>query len=414
MKKPCIAIVSFPGNNCEVESIRAIKESEMKAAFIKWNDDPKKISEQKFDGYFLPGGFSYEDRGRSGMIAARQPIMDFLRDEAAKGKVIIGNCNGAQILVESGLIPLGKGLQMSLARNALMSGQNARMTGFLSRWIWIRRSCDAPRCATSNWEGVMHLPIAHGEGRFTTEDKDLIAELKRKRQIAFSYCDAEGNVSVDPDITPNGSMEAIAGICNPEGNVVALMPHPERTQSGKPYFDSVREWIAAGRGKPASMQKPAPKKHLIGQHASRGLEIFIDTIIVNNEERTLEQALHRLLPAAKLKQWKYRAEPEGDVRSILSDITFFNANKERAFIRRNGQLFQWNAEKKEERALPGHQTHNLFGGTALLRKELPEPAEETEHGICYVCSDADESALDRSDVQEIFANPHASSLERLH
>src|SRR5262245_49686190 len=138
MDAPTIAVISFPGNNCEVESLRAIARNGMKARYVRWNEDPKTLS--GIDGYFLPGGFSYEDRGRSGMVAARQPIMDFLRDEAAAGKVIIGNCNGAQILVESGLIPNGKGLQMSLARNAIRKGNTWEGAGFLNEWVWIRPS----------------------------------------------------------------------------------------------------------------------------------------------------------------------------------------------------------------------------------------------------------------------------------
>src|SRR3990167_3928274 len=103
MKKPLVAVFSFPGNNCEVESLRAIKESGMDTLFFRWNEDRSKLKD--VDGYFIPGGFSYEYRGRSGMVAARDPLMEFIGQEAEAGKVVIGNCNGAQILIESGLVP---------------------------------------------------------------------------------------------------------------------------------------------------------------------------------------------------------------------------------------------------------------------------------------------------------------------
>ncbi|MEK7122568.1 MAG: phosphoribosylformylglycinamidine synthase I, partial [Patescibacteria group bacterium] len=237
MSRPRIAVISFPGNNCEVESLRALKQAGMEAMFFRWNEDRSKLKD--VDGYFIPGGFSYEDRGRSGMVAARDPLMEFIGQEAENGKVVIGNCNGAQILIESGLVPIGKHLDMSLARNVVAGAA----VGFLSEWVWITPACKVDRCVTSGWSGTMHLPIAHGEGRFTTRDKDLLEELKKNDQIAFRYCDEEGKASEDPMITLNGAVYAIAGICNPAGNVVALMPHPERTPNGTPYFAAMKKWI---------------------------------------------------------------------------------------------------------------------------------------------------------------------------
>ena len=234
---PTIAVISFPGTNCEVESLRAIRRNGMDAIHFRWNAAKEKLKDT--DGYFLPGGFSYEDRGRSGMIAAHDPLIEFLREESHRDKVIIGHCNGAQILVESGLIPLDKGLRMALAKNKLHESQIAN---FLNQWIWMKPTCVPNRCAVSDWEEVMQVPIAHGEGRFTTRDKDLIKELRKNDQIAFKYCDKDGKVSEESN--PNGSIESIAGICNPMGNVIALMPHPERTSNGDPYFLSLKAWLS--------------------------------------------------------------------------------------------------------------------------------------------------------------------------
>ncbi|MBI3336513.1 phosphoribosylformylglycinamidine synthase I [Candidatus Peregrinibacteria bacterium] len=236
-----IAVISFPGTNCEIESLRAIRRAGMEAVNLRWNAAPRSDAlASTIGGYFLPGGFSYEDRGRSGMIAAHDPLLDFLREESQRGKVIIGHCNGAQILVESGLIPLDKGLRMALAKNKI-SNAECRISNFLNKWVWIIPTCSKNRCAVSEWRGTMHVPIAHGEGRFTTRDKDLIKELEENDQIAFRYCDENGAISEESN--PNGSIESIAGICNPMGNVIALMPHPERTINGDPYFCSLNTWL---------------------------------------------------------------------------------------------------------------------------------------------------------------------------
>ena len=153
MKTPVSAVVSFPGNNCEVESMRALALSGIEPLFFRWNDDRAKLRD--VDGYFIPGGFSYEDRGRSGMVAGRDSLMEHIGREAQEGKVVIGNCNGAQILVESGLIPLDHSLRMSLARNAITENGTPRSPGFLSTWVWITPACPEDRCCTSHWTGAM-------------------------------------------------------------------------------------------------------------------------------------------------------------------------------------------------------------------------------------------------------------------
>ncbi len=417
MKKPTIAVISFPGNNCEVESMRAVREAGMTPVFFRWNDDRAKL--QDVDGYFLVGGFSYEDRGRSGMVAGRDSLMDFIGRESEAGKVVIGNCNGAQILVESGLIPLGGDLQMSLARNAIAEGNGFHATGFLSEWIWMTPTCDKDRCATSAWEGAMHLPIAHGEGRFTTKDKDLIAELRQNNQIAFSYCDEKGKVSVDPMITPNGSHYAIAGICNAQGNVIAIMPHPERTPHGAAYFSSLKNWIESGK-KTASI--PVTKHatpHNVPKRKGDGLEIFIESIIVNNEERTVEAVARKYAPHLQLKQYRYFSLSHQNPRAVLDDLTLFNANKERAVIRQNGKLMGWDASRKEATQLAEQKAEQFSQGTLYLRRDEPDTGatslgEGSMTGVCYaVGGQLDEQALSQSLLLTVFYNPHASTLELL-
>ncbi|MFA6523007.1 MAG: phosphoribosylformylglycinamidine synthase subunit PurQ [Candidatus Peribacteraceae bacterium] len=426
MSKPTIAVVSFPGNNCEFESLRAIARSGMTPMFFRWNEDRAKLKD--VDGYFLVGGFSYEDRGRSGMVAARDPLMEFIGQEAEAGKVVIGNCNGAQILVESGLIPLDHELQMSLARNVIHTKEGFESPGFMSEWVWIKPGCGKDRCATSDWgetargerSRTMHLPIAHGEGRFITEDADVIAQLKKDRQLAFQYCDAAGNVSEDPAMTPNGSMFALAGVCNPAGNVIALMPHPERTNNGKPYFDSMRVWIETkGRtARAASKTTPAGKAEPLNVRSAQGIEIFIDTIIVNNEERTVEQTAKKFAPALKLKQWKYLMTKDREPTEILSDLSVFNANKERAYVRRGTKLYRWDATTKCEDPLTDAKKREIFSGVSILRRDLPDTGSDSlgrggESGICYTVTGVSEAGLRTQRLLEVFGNPHASTLEKM-
>jgi len=409
MNKPKIAIVSFPGNNCEVESIRAIRNNGMEPVFFRWNDDVSKLKD--IDGYFIPGGFSYEDRGRAGMVAARDPLLQHIKDEASKGKVVIGNCNGAQILVESGLIPNSEGLAMSLAKNVV----NGNATGFINEWIWVTPHCDKSRCATSNWEGSMHIPLAHGEGRFTTKDAALWQKLVDNNQIAFVYCDEEGNTASTNTLNPNGSEMSAAGLCNPEGNVVALMPHPERTPLGDAYFASVKTWIDNHPARDESTVVKSNNTKIVNLQTreASGTEIFIETIIVNNEERTVEQAAKREKSGISIKQLRYIQLPSDTARDVLTTITHFNPNKETAYIRRGDSFMKWNADTKQEQ----HQ-ESILDGIALLRRDEPDTdaqniAEGAQSGICYVCSGVSLEDVSEESVLNIFGNPHASTINRL-
>lgn len=418
--RPRIAIPSFPGSNGEVDNVKTLKRCGFDCFIFRWNDSLEKLHD--VDGYFFGAGFSYEDRGRSGMVAARDPLFRHMHEEALRGKVIIGNCNGAQVLVESGLIPLGDGLRMSLARNAIrVPGGQWHSPGFLNEWVWITPSCATDRCATSGWTGAMHIPIAHGEGRFVTRDPDLIAELRSKHQIAFQYCDAKGVVSSEPPITPNGSTMGIAGICNPEGNVVALMPHPERTEYGDPYFVSARRWIERYRDTrplpcsepaPSRQQHPAPPLQSLPIHQSLPVEIFIDTIITNNEERTVEQAARRIEPSLRLKQYAYIGLQSDRSSELLGSLLFFNPQKQIAYVRKQGLFFRWNSEAKSLRPMQ----RSIFTGVQLLRRDQPDTSGESlggETGVCYDCSTLSDTAPIRSDLCDVFANIHASILERM-
>lgn len=412
-RKPRIALPIFPGSNGEVDNLRTLRRCGFDAFLFRWNEDRSALDD--CDGYFFGAGFSYEDRGRSGMVAARDPLFQFLTQEAEKGKVIIGNCNGAQMLIESGLIPLGDGVRMALAHNAVKHESEWEMTGFLNEWVWITPLCDQDRCATSHWTGTMHIPIAHGEGRFVTKDRDLIETLKQGNQLAFAYCSESGEVSENPPITPNGSLLGIAGICNPTGNVVALMPHPERTPLGDAYFLSIHEWLKRGV-RPAQKRKESvgTVQRNIPLLSSNGPEVFIETIITNNEEKTVEKALASSAPSVRLKQYRYFSLMTDTPQRLLGTLSYFNPNKERAYMRKAHAFYRWHPERSEF----SRCDQPILCGISFVRFDEPEPqgvslGTTNRTGVCYDCRNIGETDAQSSSFLEVLSNPHSSTLTRI-
>jgi phosphoribosylformylglycinamidine synthase I len=223
--KTKVAVIMFPGNNCEEETRRACIASGMDAVILRWNT---KEDLKKYDGFVLPGGWSYEDRIRAGVIASKDSILKTVKEQSVKGKPVFGICNGAQVLIETGMIPgIRDEVQMALAQN-----MNSFVSGFYCTWVYVKNCVEGDRCAFTRFmkrDDVIPIPIAHGEGRFTTRETGLLKKLEEKNQIVLRYCDAKGATPDKFPVNPNGSMDNIAGVCNPEGNVMAMMPHPERS-----------------------------------------------------------------------------------------------------------------------------------------------------------------------------------------
>lgn len=218
-----IAVIWFPGQNCENETKLAVESAGMDCDIIRWNT---KEDINVYDGFIIPGGWSYEDRIRAGVISAKDPLMLKIKEQARLGKPVLGICNGCQVLIESGLIPgLVDKVQMALAPNI-----NPFMSGFYCTWVKIKNAAENKNAFNEFYEkgDIIDIPIAHGEGRFVTKDESLIGELEKNGQILFKYCDEEGKETNEFPVNPNGSVNNIAGITNKEGNVLAMMPHPER------------------------------------------------------------------------------------------------------------------------------------------------------------------------------------------
>jgi phosphoribosylformylglycinamidine synthase len=255
---PRIALLQFPGSNCEFETKRAAEASGVRVDVFRWNRDAELL--RPYDGYVIGGGFSYQDRVRAGAIATKEPIVRTLVEEVRKGKPCLGICNGAQVLVESGLIPgVHPGdVEMALAYNR--PDPAGRISYYCCRWVYLRHSAERGRCMLTTAfaaDQVWPVPLSHGEGRYTTREAGLFETLLANDQVVFRYCSADGEIDEGPDVNPNGAMDSIAALCNPEGNVLAIMPHPERAswlrqvplEIGGPWPERKR----AGRGDAAAM-----------------------------------------------------------------------------------------------------------------------------------------------------------------
>lgn len=218
-----VVVIRFPGSNCEAESVRALERVGLTAEIRRWNE-PSEVFE-RFDAFLLPGGFSYQDRIRAGAIAARLPVLDVLARKAEQGAPIVGLCNGAQILVESGLVNIEEAvIDLALAPN-FIEGRH----GYYTRWVVLLPGAFADRCLfTRTLKEPAPVPMAHGEGRFIT--RGAAARAGFTEQIALAYGRPDGSAAEGFPWIPNGSLGGAAGVRNRGGNVLALMPHPERAQ----------------------------------------------------------------------------------------------------------------------------------------------------------------------------------------
>jgi phosphoribosylformylglycinamidine synthase I len=233
------AIIQFPGSNCDQDCLAALNGIEGLRAEYVWH---KETSVEGFDAIVLPGGFSYGDYLRCGAIARFSPIMPSVVKEAKNGKLVIGVCNGFQVLCEIGLLP------GALVRN--------RSLHFVCDMVTTRVEVADSNFTHGCPQGtLLRMPVAHGEGCFFADDATL-RELNERRQIILRYVTPDGRV--DPSGNPNGSLENIAGICNREGNVFGLMPHPDRacelrlgSADGAKIFQCMVDAIEASRARAA-------------------------------------------------------------------------------------------------------------------------------------------------------------------
>jgi len=204
-----VGVVVLPGSNCDHDALHVVNDVLGAAAEVLWH---KETDLKGVDCVIIPGGFAYGDYLRAGALAKFAPIMEPIKRHAASGGLVMGICNGFQVLTEAGLLP-----------GALMRNEHLR---FVSRDILLRvEEMGTPFTGELSPGNVLRMPIAHGEGNYFADEATL-DELERNGQVIFRYCDSEGRITRESN--PNGSARNIAGICNRERNILGMMPHPER------------------------------------------------------------------------------------------------------------------------------------------------------------------------------------------
>jgi len=230
-----VGILVFPGSNCDRDCQYAVTQAIRGRADFVWHKEP---TLPQVDAVIIPGGFSYGDYLRTGAIARFSPVMAAVTRFVEAGGLVLGICNGFQILLEAGLLP------GAMLRNRSLS--------FLCKDIHVRvENTATPFTSRCKPGQVLTLPIAHGEGNYYA-DQATLAKLKTYNQVVFRYCTEDGEIT--PEANPNGSLDNIAGIINDTGNVLGLMPHPERcadallgNEDGRLILLSLLDSIKSGR-----------------------------------------------------------------------------------------------------------------------------------------------------------------------
>lgn len=230
------AVVVFPGSNCDRDTLWALRHPLGQEAEFVWHQEN---SLEGFDAVLLPGGFSYGDYLRSGAVAARSPVMSAVSQLAQEGKPVLGICNGFQILTETGLLP-----------GALKVNESLQ---FQCSYVHIRvEREDTPFTGRCRPGQILRVPIAHRDGNYYA-DPSTMSRLESQGRIIFRYSDSSGSISSMSN--PNGSLGNIAGICNRRGNVLGMMPHPERaaeqllgSEDGLLILGSLIDWLS-GEGR---------------------------------------------------------------------------------------------------------------------------------------------------------------------
>lgn len=231
MANPKVLVLRTAGTNCDKETAFAFSKAQADTELVHINQliaRTKRLSDYQI--LSMPGGFSYGDDIAAGKILAnelRYKLADDLRNFIQDGKLIIGICNGFQVLVKAGILPGNADLEQEAT---LIINDSAK---FEDRWVYLRSqgrkvTRSQVKCVwIKDIPEIIYLPVAHGEGKFITKERKVLERLKENNQIVFQYCDREGLLAGYPD-NPNGSVENIAGICDETGRIIGLMPHPER------------------------------------------------------------------------------------------------------------------------------------------------------------------------------------------
>lgn len=410
------AVIVFPGTTGENEATRAFRQNGMEAETVLWNDTGmlKGSRSDDFEGYCLAGGMSFGDRGRGGVIAAQQPIMEVIRKEAAKGKVVLGIGNGAEILVESGLIP---GYDNGAIVSAVVDGFDAGSSG---SWCSLRSVAPKNRSAFSRFAGGLRLVNSHPPKRFVFGDAGVLEAVRKNSQIVFRFGEQGGKIASD-----SLDAESIAALCNPAGNILAILPHPEQDPQGggSPIFKSVREWIEArsmagypGLGSYKGVEAIKPFE-------SADIEFIVRPKSIDSEKQTVEAALGEKGFKANLKRytyWSLKLKPSVNgievAEKVLGSGELANLNKDWVYVRTGGKSYQYtegDGLQAMELSIVGWlvvcEKGNPIGKAKgdEVRERCGISLESILNGILWEVENADEQAIYDIIRTKILYNPNS-------
>lgn len=331
-----IALVQFPNSSSAQETKLAIQRAGMEPVEVSWHEIEKLSA---MDGYIIVGSASSKDRIQAGMIAPFDPMLWAIKQESDKGKPVLGICHGAQVLVESGMVPGLKNNKVGIAliHNQHVIDGNIVATGFNDAWVHIRLHEHYQRNAFTRHltpNNTLHLPIAHSEGRFVMSEI-LLDEITAQGLSVFQYCSEAGEIIEQFPINPNGSMKNIAAISNKAGNVMAILPRIDHAESGDAIFHSMRDYIVDSKARPETRKHTIPlyyyprrPKTPMFERNDKTQECFVELVATDQYALTVQQRLQQLGFSVTVKR-----QTHWEVQTHFVDV-----------IKQNGILFD---EKKE-------------------------------------------------------------------
>jgi phosphoribosylformylglycinamidine synthase I len=326
-----IAVIQFPGSTGERELIQAVERAGMTAEIIAWGAKPALLS--AYDGFIIGGGFSFDDLPRAGVIAAREAIIAALQKESESGKPLLGIGNGAQILVESGLVPgLSKyEAAIALTTNKRVLFDRVEGLGLYNAWIHIRCS-DRPLSSaftlglTKN--NILSMPVSHEQGRFLIPD-ELLKEMNERGMAVFHYCTEDGELRSEYPVNPNGSVNNIAAVVTAAGNVMAMMPHPERSSAGDAIFISMRDYIAEKETFNVAKLNYQVEKPVMPKLNKKGETFLLSSVKADRAAIYVQSQLDRLSISVKVScydHWEVVAEGDA-VKKVMQCGALFDVSK---------------------------------------------------------------------------------------
>lgn len=399
-----IGVIQFPGANCERETHMALNRNGLEGIDIYWTQPESDLN--LCDGFIIIGGFSYEDRGRAGLIAAQDPLMNALKKHADQGKPILGLCNGAQILVESGLVPGIPQIDQAIAltHNKRLHKGNVQGTGYYNAWCYIKPNATAQDGCFNRFplEKPLHVPIAHAQGRFILS-KTLRSTLASTGATFWQYCDQHGHVRDTFPFNPNGSVDNLAGISNLAGNVLALMPHPERTPNGDVIFASMRDYLEQKivvTQPPTPTPKQEPTCKTLPYQPSKPSDILhIASQLTDDTALSMQNVFQSLGLAVSIKRYRHLEviytsnQPAGTLEALKKTGELYNTNKEYVITPHSStNTYNFLVQAKDDiDGLVLQQTlqnYHAFEGIKRIKTGIlwqlsaPEPLTEKARMIC--------------------------------